>query len=239
MTPESIIDPVTYEFTMKWMSIGDLSHDFKHILRVYGNAMKILQRELQAHPEQKYDRKVIAYGAFLHDIGDRKYFPIDTLDPPRDYELIKPKYFAILENYGLENATFSTVVQRFLEKSCGPEFAEKVQIICNNVSWSNEKEHQSEVLEVLERHPELGIVQDADRLDAIGGLGLFRVSIYTAVKLPGRGVKGTLEHIDEKLLHISKWMKTETGKREAGPRTEMLKRFLDGAKEELAFGSFR
>ena len=76
---------------------------------------------------------------------------------------------------------------------------------------------------MLEEYPELAIVQDADRLDAIGAIGIARTFTYT-------DAKGTLQHFYKKLLNIQNMMKTETGRRTAWERT--MKMFLRWRKEE-------
>jgi uncharacterized protein len=227
MDATSIIDPAIYDFVKEWMMLGDPSHDFEHILRVYKNAMKILDAEQQANPERKWDTKLIVYAAYLHDIGDRKYFPkLENRDETNS------KYLAILDRYGLRDATSVNVVSRLLKESHGEEFAEKVQLLCTHVSWSLERKDPSKTQDVIEKCPELAVIQDADRLDAIGAVGIARVFTYTAARDPSRGFKGALRHFDDKLLRIVDFMKTNSGRKLALERTKRLESFVNWWRDE-------
>jgi len=71
---------------------------------------------------------------------------------------------------------------------------------------------------------ELHAVQDADRLDAIGGIGVLRCAAFSGVRgrylledKPGAG-KGCEGHFYEKLLRIREFMKTGVGREEAERR---------------------
>ena len=91
------------------------------------------------------------------------------------------------------------------------------------------------------------ILQDADRLDAIGAIGLARVFSFSGSnnrpfydpKDPfskNRSVndkKWALDHFYEKLLTLEQKMNTKTGKLMAKKRTKILKDFLKEIKNEI------
>lgn len=223
------VDAATMNFAREWMSHADASHDFQHILRVFNLAMKILDAEHQTHPERKYNEKVVSYSAILHDIGDSKYLPEKK---PENSEPAH-KFHSLLQRHGLESTSSHEIVFRWLT-NCGLErqVAAQVQNICKCVSYSYERKNPKIVQCMLEEHPELAIVQDADRLDAIGAIGIGRTFTYTGAKKREGGMEGTLQHFYEKLLNIQDMMKTETGRRMAWERTERMKMFLSWWKEE-------
>lgn len=91
------------------------------------------------------------------------------------------------------------------------------------------------------------ILQDADRLDAIGAIGIARVfAVSGSEKRPFYNVKDpfcknrtpndeiwTLDHFYRKLLKLESLMNTTSGKIEAKKRTKVLKDFLNELKKEI------
>lgn len=105
----------------------------------------------------------------------------------------------------------------------------------------------------LAKHPELAIVQDADRLDALGAVGIARKFTYggavqgrmaartrgddaSAERRGGKGWEATIEHFSEKLEGLQGMMKTGEGRRLARERTERLRVFRGWWHEEVGFG---
>lgn len=68
------------------------------------------------------------------------------------------------------------------------------------------------------------ILSDADKLDAMGALGLTRTIAESLVR--ERGLQGMIEHIDRKLLKLLDLMMTPTGKALAIPRHQLLVDFM-------------
>lgn len=91
------------------------------------------------------------------------------------------------------------------------------------------------------------VLQDADRLDAIGATGIARTfsvggsgkrlfynrSDPFCQRRRPNDKKWTLDHFYSKLLVLEKKMNTNTAKREARRRTKIMKRFLDDFKKEI------
>jgi uncharacterized protein len=196
-----------YNYVKQYMSRYDCSHDFNHILRVLALTKHILAEELKANPWKKLQKQAVLLAALLHDVGDKKY--------------IQPG----------ENAEH--MVEDLLQKlGCPPRFVAKVALIVEHVSYSSEVKRPQLVKAILGAHPELAIVQDADRLDAIGAVGIGRAFAYGTSKVPDRGMEGCIEHFTDKLENIEGMMKTETGKKIARERTQRLKDFRRWWEEE-------
>jgi len=64
-------------------------------------------------------------------------------------------------------------------------------------------------------------VQDADRLDAIGAVGIGRLFAYGAART-SRTLGQSMDHLDEKLVLVRGRIKTDEGRRLADVRTERL-----------------
>lgn len=159
--------------------------------------------------------EVVELAALLHDIAD-------------------PKFHAGDETLALK------VSREFLEsQDASEEVTEKVLFIIKNISFKNRKE-------VPENLPiELKIVQDADRIDAIGAIGIARTFnfggfknnlMYDPETKPKLNMSKeeykksdgtTINHFYEKLLLLKDLMNTQKGKEIAGERHDYMLQFLD------------
>lgn len=94
---------------------------------------------------------------------------------------------------------------------------------------------------------EAKILQDADRMESLGALGIAR-TFYTAGRLSSRLFDGddpfgadrelndsrfAIDHFKMKLLGLAETMQTEAGKRVAVERTHSMRRFLDDLAAEI------
>ncbi|MDT0645559.1 HD domain-containing protein [Zunongwangia sp. F260] len=161
------------------------------------------------------DNLVIALGALLHDIADSKFHNGD--------ETVGPK---IAEEFLKSLNISSEVIQHVIK------IIENISFKGGNVA----RKFSSK---------ELDIVQDADRLDAIGAIGIARTFNYGGFK--GRGLYDpeiepnlhmtkeeykasnapTINHFYEKLLLLKDRMNTETGRKIAAERHQFMELYLD------------
>lgn len=77
---------------------------------------------------------------------------------------------------------------------------------------------------------EIRIVQDGDRIDAMGAVGIARTFAYGGAK--GRSLQDSLHHFDEKLLRLYDLLSTEEAKRIAQPRHAFLQEFYRSFRAE-------
>ena len=78
---------------------------------------------------------------------------------------------------------------------------------------------------------EAQIVSDADKLDALGAIGIFRACAYQA--LHHQGINQVLTHCDEKLYQLEHMMYVPSGKSLAKTRTARIRQFHADILEEL------
>lgn len=161
------------------------------------------------------DLEVVQLAALLHDIADSKFHDGDETVGPKT-----AREFLTSENVSVE--TINHVVN-----------------IIENISFKGgnfEKKFTS---------IELEIVQDADRLDAIGAIGIARTFNYGGYKnreiydpkiAPNlqmskeeykNSTAPTINHFYEKLLLLKDKMNTETGKKIAQQRHSFMETFLE------------
>ncbi|MBI9040351.1 HD domain-containing protein [Lutibacter sp.] len=163
---------------------------------------------------ENVDEFIVELGALLHDIADSKFYNGD--------ETIGPKMArSFLENEKVDNAVIA-----------------HVENIISNISYKGGNFHQTF------QSPELDVVQDADRLDAIGAVGIARCFNYGGFKNrplynPEISPKlnqtkeeyknseaPTINHFYEKLLLLKDKMNTKTGKKIAENRHNYMETFL-------------
>ena len=79
---------------------------------------------------------------------------------------------------------------------------------------------------------EARILSDADKLDAMGAVGIARTFMQSGER--GGGIPDAIDHIHEKLLHLQGLMYTESARDIAGRRHAFLTRFLETLNGEMA-----
>lgn len=206
------------EYVKQYMSHYDASHDYNHVLRVLRLARRISNSSNDNNasaPSPNYNPLIITLSALLHDVGDKKYLKPGERAETMVHELI-------------------------VSFGAAESLAETVQTVVSNVSFSAETkstESREKVQRLVREIPELGVVQDADRLDAIGSVGIGRTFTYGAAVAvreggQGRDMQETIKHFTDKLERLEGLMKTAEGKRLAVERTQRLKIFRGWWEEE-------
>lgn len=187
------------------MSNYDPSHDFTHIQRVLKLAKTIEARETTANPTIRYNSDLITLAALLHDVGDRKYL--------------------------LAGEDGETMVSNLLlGLNADASLAAEVQAIVNHVSYTKEKKDPAKVQAFLVKHPELAVVQDADRLESIGAHGIARFFVYHGQK--GETLDTAMTFYEERLEGLEGLMKTGAGREMAAERTRKVREFRGWWEEE-------
>ena len=104
--------------------------------------------------------------------------------------------------------------------------AERTERICEVINAVSFSQNRGRIPGTLEGK----IVQDADRLDAMGAVGIARTFAYGGKH--GRPLEGSVRHFYDKLLLLKDLMNTETGRQLAEGRHAFLEAFLRELDEE-------
>lgn len=132
-----------------------------------------------------------------------------------------------VDDHKLFNNKNNENARKFLiENDFDSKAIEDIIEIINSVSFTKNKSAKPKTLEA-------SIVQDADRLDAIGAIGVARTFMYSGKN--GRGIEDSLSHFDEKLLLLKDMMNTDEAKRLAEEIDSFMKEFLSEINDELNY----
>ena len=184
----------------------------------FNHIMRVYKNAKTICKSEKVNDELVLSGALLHDIIS---YPKSHKDSKLSSVKSSEKAKTILKKYG---------------------YAEKeIKIISDAIRDHSFSRHKTP-------HTIEGkILQDADRLDAIGAIGIARVfAVGGAEKRPfydpddpfckkrtPADQTWTLDHFFQKLLRLERLMNTKSGKREAKRRTKILKNYLLELKKEI------
>lgn len=187
-------------------------HDWYHVDRVRRNAMHICKQEKAG------DSFIIEMSALLHDISDEKL--------NESAEKGEAKLESFLQTISILDAEKNHIKQ-----------------IIASISYKGGRKTDLATVEAE-------IVQDADRLDAIGAIGIARAFAYggkigqpiydpnikireeMSLEEYRKGKSTSIHHFYEKLLKLKDLLNTETAKRMADSRQQMMESFLEQFYQE-------
>ncbi|WP_275315074.1 HD domain-containing protein [Tenacibaculum bernardetii] len=183
---------------------------------------RVYKNALLIAADEDVDKFIVSLGALLHDIADAKFYDGD--------ETVGPK-----------------LARDFLEsEQVTEEIIIHIENIINYISFKTSLTNGEKF-----SSPELSVIQDADRLDAIGAIGIARCFNYGGFKnralydpeiAPNlnmtkeeykKSTAPTINHFYEKLLLLKDKMNTETGKKIAKERHFYMKGFLQQFYDEF------
>ena len=116
--------------------------------------------------------------------------------------------------------------REFLHNKVNKVDEDKIIEIINEISFSKNKDKKPSSIEAM-------IVQDADRLDAIGAIGIARTFAYGGKN--NRPLSSSINHFHEKLLLIKDKLNTDEAKRIANHRHQILLDFLKEYEKETRY----
>ena len=185
----------------------------------FEHVMRVFNNAQRICKKEKANEKLVLFSVLLHDIVS--YSKSDKHSKNSSVESAK-KSKQILKKYNFSK--------------------EEIAIISNAI-----RDHsfsQNKIPNTIEGK----ILQDADRLDAIGAIGIARVfATGGSLKRPFYNPDDpfckkrkpedkvwTVDHFFQKLLLLESLMNTKSGKTEAKKRTKILREYLKHLKQELS-----
>jgi uncharacterized protein len=154
--------------------------------------------DIASHELPGFDDDIIQYSSLLHDVCDHKY----------------------------ENSISKAELNDFIKSQLSPQKAMVVIDIINNISYSQELKGLRRTLEPPYNIYQ-DIVSDADKLEALGQVGLQRCITFT---LERNGVvpQDVIIHCHEKLLHLKdNFIRTTRGRLLAIPLHNVIAEYCD------------
>ncbi len=185
----------------------------------FEHIMRVYKNAQKLCKKEKANEKLVLSAALLHDI------------------VSYPKSDKRSKNSSMDSAKKS---KSLLEKY---DFS-KEEIIIVSDAIRDHSFSQNKIPETLEGK----ILQDADRLDALGAIGIARVFAtggslrrpfyniddpFCKTRTPNDKI-WTVDHFYQKLLKLESLMNTKSGKIEAKKRSKVLKEFLKQLKQEVS-----
>ena len=184
----------------------------------FEHTMRVYKNAQKICRKEKLNQKLVLSAALLHDIVS--YPKSDKQSKMSSIESAK-KSKKILEKFDFSKEEITIISDAIRDHSFS----------------------QNKIPKTLEGQ----ILQDADRLDALGAIGIARVfATGGSLKRPFYNIDDpfckrripndkiwTVDHFFQKLLKLESLMNTKSGKVEAKKRTRILKEFLTHLKQEL------
>jgi len=205
----------------KWNLLHYQNDDASHDIYHFRRVANNAFHIASNYPEESVDKFVLLAAAYFHDVVN---LPKDHPRRKEASKLSAEKAGKILTDLGVSSEKIPGVQHAILTHS----FSAKIE----------------------PKTIEAKILQDADRIDSFGTVGVLR-ALYVAGRL-GRSLfdtsdplahkrplddqKFSLDHLETKIMIMPKSLKTDYGKNIAEPRVEIVKTFRDLLAKEILSG---
>ncbi len=189
-----------YQFVINSTTKFDASHNHLHAKEVYELSKQIMDKLVENDTLSDYDYSIIMMASLLHDVCDDKYV---------DKSITKAELHKFINE--VDSVRASMIIS-----------------IINNISYSKEVKGKLEVLP-YPYNIYRDAISDADKICAIGEIGIIRCEQYTRESNPNitdddAVCKLVVQHCHDKLLKLytNNFIKTEPGRNIAEPHHQVI-----------------
>lgn len=185
MTYKTIINK-TKVFIENYMnSLNDISHDFNHINLVINLALKIAKKEGLTKQRDLFH---IIMGSLLHDYCDSKY----------------------------SNQSQEIMIKNYLKQFKKLKIYDKNEItrLASHISLSKDNFNNYNNYNNLNNHKrqlKLFIIQDADRINSLGAIGIMRYITFNVKNYKKPSFDEIVNNMNNRTIKIKKFIRTKTG----------------------------
>lgn len=144
----------------------------------------------------------IIMGALLHDVGDSKY----------------------------SNENQSFIIHKYLKRFKYLKTYDKMEIIrlASNISLSKERDNLSQ--KFSKRNLKLFIIQDADRINSLGAIGVMRYVSFNIINSDKPSFDEIINTMEKRTLKIKRYLKTSSGRKIAAKQLKFIFDFIHNYK---------
>ena len=173
----------------------------------YQHVQRVYDLCLKIGKELKANLKILKTAALLHDIGR-----------------IKENTVQFNKSHSVISAELAKSFLNSLSSYYSPEEIEQIIHCIRAHSYSSIIDPNSLEAKVL---------SDADKLDALGAIGLYRTIIYSHNSIKIGGIVKVIEHLESKILKLKDQMYLDISKEIAKERHKIILDFYNEIKKEI------
>lgn len=235
-------DRIKSKLKFEYSIIVDPSHSLDHFLRVHKIALNIAKSLPSKDTLSDEDKKVLSTACLLHDIGDLK-----LNDQEEDRRELKVRNFLASE---LEHDTINeSFINRVVQVVSNSSFEDLIKEPNHSSRHKNSLDPQNIII--------CKILEDADRIDAIGAIGIARcfafpknIGIFNPSEEPRNIVRlkndhklgydkyrSAMTHFFEKLIHLHDNLHLKESQEYAMNRNKLMYNFIEGFLDEYGEGT--
>ena len=224
---KNVVERIMIELTLDYSNISDKTHSIDHFFRVHNIANNLAKKE----ELNDKDKEILDLCCLLHDVGDRKLSK--TLLKVKEED----KRAEIARLYMEEESVNESVIEKVTKIIGVASYDDFIKQEDTNERRRNFTDEEKRIANILE---------DADKIDAIGAIGIARCfafkknkGLFNIDENPRSrkkqreriGYASAITHFYEKLIHLYDLLNLETSKKYSIERHKYLidfvKTFLD------------